>query len=64
MYTHLIIEMRKKRMPQKQLARMIGISDTSFSRKMNGRAVFTLPEAQAIAACLQCSLDHLFQKEN
>ena len=64
MYTNLIVAMRKKKLAQKQLARMIGISDTSFSRKMNGKAVFTLPEAQAIATHLQCSLDYLFQKEN
>ena len=64
MYANLIVEMRKKRLSQNQLAQMIGISNTSFSRKMNGKAVFTLPEAKAIAACLQCSVDHLFQKEN
>ena len=64
MYSKLIVEMRKKKIAQNQLARMIGISDTSFSRKMNGKTVFTLPEAQAIASCLQCSVDHLFQKEN
>ena len=64
MYPNLVIAMRKRKLPQRQLAEQIGISESAMCKKMTGKSDFTLPEAQAIAAVLGRSVDTLFAEES
>lgn len=51
-------------MTSEQLANKVDMRQTTFSRKMNGRTEFTLPEMLAIKEALgtDMALERLFQK--
>lgn len=58
-------EMVKCGMTQKELAKSIGISENSLSRKMTGKREFTLKEATAICAVLHiCDPANIFLRES
>ena len=53
--------MAEKGMNQTELAKAIGISANSMSRKLNGRRDFTISEAAAIASALNLKApQHIF----
>ena len=65
MYPNLIIAMKAAGMTQKQLAGMLGISETTLSRKMTEQQDFSLTQAQQISQLLEPhSMDHLFVKKD
>lgn len=64
MYPNLILEMRRTGVMQKQLAKQIGISEASMTKKMLGRTDFKLGEARIIQRSFPGkTLDWLFEKE-
>lgn len=64
LYENLILELKRRGITQAELAEQIGISETTFSRKMSGRQDFWLSEARAIADRLSpCKMDELFEKK-
>jgi DNA-binding XRE family transcriptional regulator len=48
------------RISQENVAKSIGIDPSTFSQKMNGHSVFTIPEAIRIAKLLHKSMDEIF----
>ena len=65
MYPNLIIAMKAAGMTQKQLAGMLGIAETTLSRKMTEQQDFSLTQARKIARILEPhSLDFLFEKKD
>lgn len=65
MYPNLEAELARKKISRKDVAAIIGCSTGTASLKMNGKAVFTMPEARAIRSFLQVkeSIDYLFAME-
>ncbi|WP_203332639.1 helix-turn-helix transcriptional regulator [Planococcus beigongshangi] len=49
MYHNLYIQRRERRLSQKNLAKLLRISQSSYQNKEIGRTAFTLPEAVALA---------------
>jgi len=45
---------------QKEAAKIIGVAHNTFSRKMNGKTPFTLPEARKLADYFGMTVDELF----
>lgn len=63
LFPNLLIELKHNRYSQKGLARYIGISEKSISKKLNGKTEFTLKEMEAIQSVFSsCSLDYLFTR--
>lgn len=64
-FPNLLVEMKRKRCSQKNLAEHIGTSYSSLRNKLNGRNQFTLREMRAIQDFFaDCSLDYLFTEHN
>lgn len=61
MFPNLLIELKKQRCTQQDLAQHIGISRATMQNKLNGHSQFTLREMKAIQGALKgCTLDYLF----
>lgn len=63
MHHKLYIARREARLSQIKVARMLNISNATYSLKENGKADFTLSEARKLAEIFGCTLNDLFQKE-
>lgn len=65
MYPNIRAEMARKKITGRKLANDIGISETTFSKKMNGEFGFTLDEAFSIKRELapEMPLEILFEVE-
>jgi plasmid maintenance system antidote protein VapI len=64
MYPNLEMEMMRKSITHKALARIIGVSDKTMQNKMHGETAFTLPEALAILELFpEFKLSYLFEKK-
>lgn len=63
MFPNLRAEIARRKLKMADVAEAIGLSETHFSLKMNGRYGFTLAEAFAIKKFLntKLSIDVLFQ---
>lgn len=60
-FPNLVIEMKRNRYSQRDLAKYIGISYSSLQNKLRGQTQFTLNEMKTIQSAFQeCSLDYLF----
>jgi plasmid maintenance system antidote protein VapI len=65
MYPNLEVEMLRKKITNKALARIIGVSDKTIQNKMHGETEFTLPEAMAIMELFpEFNLSYLFEKKS
>lgn len=66
MYQELNVEMARKRITQKELAVLIGMSESALSLRLNGKATLSFADALKIKKALnsQLSLEVLFKKEN
>lgn len=64
MYPNLRAEIARRKLTMADVAKAIGLSETHFSLKMNGKYGFTLAEAFAIKKFLntKLSIDVLFQQ--
>lgn len=61
MFPNLLVELKQHKYSQKGLARYIGISERSMSKKMNGEVDFKLSEMRRIQTVFpDCTLDYLF----
>ena len=61
MFPNLLIELKKQRCTQQDLAQHIGISRATMQNKLTGHSKFTLREMKAIQGALKgCTLDYLF----
>ena len=64
MYPNLEVEMLRKKITNKALARIIGVSDKTIQNKMHGETEFTLPEAMTIMELFpEFNLFYLFEKK-
>lgn len=63
MHHKLYIARREAHLSQIKVARMLNISNATYSLKENGKADFTLSEARKLAEIFGCTLNDLFQKE-
>lgn len=63
MHHKLYIARREARLSQIKLAKMLNISNATYSLKENGKADFSLSEARKLAEIFGCTLNDLFQKE-
>lgn len=64
MYPNLIVELKARNITQKEMAERIGISETSFCRKMRGCKDFRLKEALLISRELNpCTVEYLFAEK-
>lgn len=60
-FPNLLIELKKKRISQKELAKHIGITESSMQNKLHGKTQFSLKEMRAIQTVFnEYSLDYLF----
>ena len=62
MYHQLYIARRERRLSQKDLAKLLHISQSSYQNKEIGRTAFTLPEAITLANYFDVTLDELFNQ--
>lgn len=62
-HPNLYIARKVNRMSQKQVAKKIGLSHSSYSKKERGVAPFSLKEAQLLASMFGSSIDYLFQEK-
>ncbi|MHC4395638.1 MAG: helix-turn-helix domain-containing protein [Planctomycetota bacterium] len=53
--------METKGIKQKQLAELIGVTNATMSRKLNGKVPLTLEETVNISCCLEISIDILVE---
>ena len=61
MFKNIYIEMAaNNRMTQKQLAKLLGISEKSMTNKIYGRTEFTLSEIKKICSLFGKTLEYLF----
>lgn len=59
----LYIARRERKVQQKELAQLLHIHWTSYSRKERGVQEFTIAEAKKLAKFFGCTLNDLFQEE-
>lgn len=66
MYANLSAEMARNKITQIDLAKLLNISTSTLSEKMNGKKDFKLSECKKIAkeAFENCSIDYLFSEKN
>lgn len=66
MYPNLKAEMGRNGLKGKDLAETIGLGQKTFSKKMTGKAEFTLGQARKIKSRFfpGLSLDYLFEESN
>lgn len=66
MYANLNAEMARKKITQIDLAKLLDISPSTLSEKMNGKKDFKLAECKKIVreAFENCSIDYLFEKQS
>lgn len=64
MFVNLIIEMKKKKVSQMDLAKLLGISQNSVCQKINGESDFKSEEMFAIRDTFfpNLTLEYLFKK--
>lgn len=64
MYPNLRAEVARKGLTMKELAKRIGIGESTMNQKLNGKYAFTLDEAVLIRDVLEVDipLDVLFEK--
>ena len=65
MYPNLSAELVRRRLTQNDIAKLLGISISTMSCKMNGKSVFTLDEAKKIYDFLNPNVEfvELFETE-
>lgn len=59
MFDNLRAEMARNKKTIKDLSELLGISQTAFGFKLNGKTQFTLKEMFTIAKEFDCSIDYL-----
>ena len=66
MYANLSAEMARNKITQIDIAKLLNISTSTLSEKMNGKKDFKLSECKKIAkeAFENCSIDYLFSEKN
>ena len=66
MYANLNAEMARNKITQIDLAKLLNMSPSTLSEKMNGKKDFKLSECKKIAkeAFVNCSIDYLFSENN
>lgn len=62
MLKNLKAEMARNGKTNMSMARFLGVSENTFSFKLNGKREFTLDEINKIAALFNVSIDYLAQK--
>ncbi len=64
MFLNLMAEIKKSGMSQKEFAKIIEINETTFSKKINSKADFTLIEMQKISNFFggRLAFDYLFEE--
>jgi len=62
MYRNLEAEITRKGMTKRELAKMMELAPSTMSQKLNGKAVFTYPEAKKVKEILgvEITLEELF----
>lgn len=65
MYRNLSAELVRRKLTQNDIAKLLGISISTMSYKMNGKSEFTLSEARTIYAFLKTDVPilELFEME-
>lgn len=63
MHHKLFIARREARLSQIKVAKMLNISNATYSLKENGKSEFTLSEAKKLAEIFGCTLNDLFQDD-
>lgn len=63
MHYKLFVKRRESKMKQVEVAKMLNISNATYSLKENGKADFTLREASKLAKLFGCTLNDLFGEE-
>lgn len=65
MYPNLRAELARKNMTYQELAKILGIAESTMSLKVNGKYDFTLDECQTIKKAINVDvpLEELFEKE-
>lgn len=65
MYPNLRAEMARKKITGAEIAKQIGITNSTFSQKFNGKFDFSLEEAQRIKKALgtDMSIEDLFEPD-
>lgn len=51
---------REARLKQTEVARLLNVTNVTYSLKENGKNDFTLKEAKTLAGYFSCTLDDLF----
>ena len=59
-YDKILLAMYKRRMSRRSLAKKLGISPATVSRKLNGKVDFTVSESQRICEILQLNPNEIF----
>lgn len=62
MYKNLEVELSRKGLTKRELAKILGIGGTTLSNKLNGKSIISLPEAMKIRNILgvAMSIEELF----
>ncbi|MCI8965563.1 MAG: hypothetical protein HFJ43_04350 [Clostridia bacterium] len=65
MFPNLEAEMARKKLTKLDIQKKIGLSQSTFYCKSNGKSEFTLLEAQEIQSKFfpECTLDYLFERK-
>lgn len=65
MFCNLLIELKRRKLTQKEVAKAIGISEQAMYKKMVGKTEFTLAEMEKIRSRMpECTLDYLFKHDS
>jgi len=64
MFCNLLIELKRRKLTQKEVARRTGLSEKSLYLKLNGDNEFTLAQMEKIREIMpDCTLDYLFKRD-
>lgn len=60
LYPELVAEMARQGYNQKTFCKKVGMSESQFSARLNGKTDFTIPEGKRIAEALEKTIEELF----
>lgn len=65
MFCNLLIEFKRRKLLQKDVAKEIGISEQAMYKKMVGKSEFTLAEMEKIREMMpDYTIDYLFRRDS